>query len=426
MDSGDQQQQQQQQQDGADYAQLRHDYNAPETAHDEQRLHGLPVNGGGGRVAEEEWKESQVLPNGGDFEGQLRSMIMHHNTGTVESYESSPHPMTNTGSDNVGGNNPTSKQNGHGMPPPPPRHPPHPLHPRMEIPQPYPPHFLQGGYAPIPPMFMHAPPPPPPPPPGMYPPHMPLHPYPIPFDGQMAMLPPFPLPQFPPPGYAPMSPEQIPIAGYAEPMVYPDGQVHSPPSAPRQFDRNGPRHQRNHSYPKQHQRYYPRGQSDHFRPPHAPRQLPLLPQPGLINDDFPPLGTERPKAKTNIIIPVVSEPTNQQEGMSGSNRGLMSGPPSGPRYRGGHRNFGPQNLQYQLAQERQQQQQQQQQQPYQPPPQALAVLTEVATEQIALATPSAQELEHKTRLRERLQKLCTNVSPTAELKAFGSLVCRFP
>lgn len=100
----------------------------------------------------------------------------------------------------------------------------------------------------------------------------------------------------------------------------------------------------------------------------------------------------------------------------------MSGPPSGPRYRGGSRNFGPRNQQYHMSQERQQQQQQ----PYQPSPQELAVLTEVATEQIALATPSAEELEHKTKLRERLQKLCTNVSPTAELKAFGSLVCRCP
>ena len=342
---------------------------------------------------------------------------MHHNAGTMESYESSPHPMTTTGNDNIG-NHPTSEQNGHGMSPPPP-----PPHPHMEIPQPYPPHFLQGGYAPMLPMFMHAPPP------GMYPPpHMPLHPYPIPFDGQMmpyTMLPPFPLPQFPPPGYAPMPPEQMQIADFAESMDSPDGQVRNPPSAPRQFDRNGPRHQRNHSYPKQHQKYHPRGQGDHFRPPHVPRQLPLPPQPGLINDDFPPLGTERPKAKTNIIPAVPEQPTNQQEGMGGSRRGgFISGPPSGPRYRGGPRNFGPRNLQYQLAQERQQPLLQQQ--PYLPSPRELAVLTEVATEQIALATPSAEELEHKTKLRERLQKLCSNVSPTAELKAFGSLVCRLP
>lgn len=70
------------------------------------------------------------------------------------------------------------------------------------------------------------------------------------------------------------------------------------------------------------------------------------------------------------------------------------------------------------------QQQQQHQQPYQPSSQELAILNEVVKEQIALATPSAEELEHKKRLHERLQKLCSNVSPTAELKAFGSLVCK--
>lgn len=351
-------------------------------------------------------QDSQIPPNG-NLEGHLRSMIMHHNTAAPSQ---SPHMPIAIGNPLTGEENENMIMN-------------HPSHP----PQHFPPHFPQG-YVQMPPIFMHGPAP------GMYPPHIPIHPYPMQFDGPMLPYPmpqPFHLGQYPPPGYGPMPPEQVSIRGYVPPVESSEGQPGNLPAAPRQFERNGPRHQRNHSYPKPHQKYPPRRQYDKAPLPprvnehgfHSRQQQQQAPQPGLINDDFPPLGTERAKIKATPPLSAAVEPeqAHQQEGMNGTRRGYMSGPPSGPRYRGGPRNFGPRGQHQQHSGG----QQHYQQQPYQPSPQELALLNEVAREQIALATPSAEELEFKKRLRDRLQKLCRNVSPTAELKSFGSLVCKF-
>lgn len=359
---------------------------------------------------------TQVVPNG-NLEGHLRSLIMHHNNTSLVSPQSSlmpPLPLANM---------PLSEENENSniqSPPPPHPHPhpppPHTFHPH----QPLPPHFPHGGfYPPLSPMLMHGPMPN-----MLYAPHYPVS-YPIPFEGQTLPYPLFPMGQYPPPGYMPIPLEQPSAGNFMENPEVPGHHAHPPSHLPRHFERNGPRHQRQHSYPKPNPKYHgPRRQHDQ-QGPFPPRadghgfqsrqqQQPL--QPGLITDEFPPLGTEKLKTKP-APTPTAPEQPELLEARNGSRREHGSRLPTGPRYRGGRnfgaRNFGPRRQYHDMEQQQQ----------YEPSPDEIAILNEVIKEQISLATPSTEELEIKHKLQIRLQGLCSKVSPTAELKGFGSLVC---
>lgn len=317
---------------------------------------------------------------GEGLEGHLRNMILHNNTSVPP-----PHPPLMPMSMPI-----PIEANENGL-----LRSPHP---------PFPPH-MQPGYPPMPPMYL----PPGPPGPGLYPPNMMV--YPIPFDGQLLPFPasqPFPMGQYPPPRYAPVLPDQVTGESFVH-VTHPEPQAGIVPAAPvpRQFERNAGHH-RNLSYPRPHQKYpTPHHRQFDQGPPRFNGhsfQRRQQPPPGLIDDDFPPLGTERPKSKMDAPL------ANPEEPFPPPPMNYAPGPPTGPRYRGS-RNFVPRPHHHN------------QQQPYQPSAQELAVLNEVAKEQIEWATPPVEELDYKKKLHEKLQNICTSISPTAELKAFGSLVC---
>lgn len=377
--------------------------------------HLMTLQGGNLDPAFQPSPVSQIVPNG-NLEGHLRSLIMHHNNTSLISPQSSHMPPLPLANMPISEENETSSIQ---APPPPP----HPFHQH----QPLPPHFSHGGfYPPLSPMLMHGPVPS-----MLYAPHYPLS-YPIPFEGQTMPYHLFPMGQYPPPGYIPMLPEQFPAGNFMENTETPGHHAHPPSRLPRHSERNGPRHQRQHSYPKPNPKYHgPRRQFDQQGPPppradghdFQPRQQqqqqqpPKPLQPGLVTDEFPPLGTEKPKTKP-APTPIAPEQPELQEARNGSRREHGARLPTGPRYRGGQRHFGARNFG-----PRRQYHEIEQQQLYEPSPDEIAILNEVIKEQVSLATPSTEELEIKHKLQHRLQGLCSKVSPTAELKGFGSLVC---
>ncbi|KAF8477126.1 hypothetical protein BDZ91DRAFT_647624 [Kalaharituber pfeilii] len=239
---------------------------------------------------------------------------------------------------------------------------------------------------------------------------------------------PLPSGQYLVPGYAQVLPEQHDTRKVQPPATNLQGDTNSAPT-PGQYQK-GDRYQR-HSSSRPRQRY--QNTPRRLEPGHdnqnesslqPPRELRL----GLIDDGFPPLGAGKLKPWEDNFTRVSGQSNSRETGIRQpqSSDKLPFGyrpnynpisphqAPSAPRHRG-PRNFPHRNFPHSGAQ----------QQPYQPSEKELSIISEVIAEQVAIATPPDDELLYKKKLHERLQRLCKNVSPTAELKAFGSLVSGF-